>query len=248
MTTVGILSDVHMRNDHRDAVTETLETIRSRLEQENPAHVFVLGDLIQDSEDSATDREHIARVRELLDGLPVTYLLGNHDTVTLPRPEIADILGQTEFRGRLDVEGESFVYLDSQQPDQRVVGAVGQSQREWLAETMPTDAIVLVHHPVGPLPIRDNHWFGDSPARAFLADQQAVLDTVCPAARATVCGHIHQTSAVRYRGVSHLSVNAISKELPDKPVTGTWAVLDLEDTLTADVFVRDEHEKSLTLE
>ncbi|SDJ50482.1 Calcineurin-like phosphoesterase superfamily domain-containing protein [Halovenus aranensis] len=248
MTTVAILTDVHMREEYRSAVTETLKTIRVRLEQEEPAHVFVLGDIIQDSDDAATDRNHVARVADLLDGLPVTYLLGNHDTVSLSREDIGEILGQTEFRGRLDTGETPFVYLDTQRPDHRVIGNVGTEQREWLTKALEPGAVVLLHHPAGPAPIADNHWFWDAPARAFLSDQQAVLDVLCPDARATVNGHIHQTSAVQHRGVPHLSVNAVSKEHPDRPVTGTWALLDLDGPLTADLFVRDSHQQTISLE
>ncbi|MFC7056978.1 metallophosphoesterase family protein [Halovenus salina] len=247
MTTVAILTDVHMREDQQTAVTETLQTIRGRLEQEDPEHVFVLGDLIQDSDNSATDRDQIARVADLLDGVSVTYLLGNHDTVTLSRTEIADLLGQSTFRGSRDVAGTQFVYLDTQRSDHRVLGELGRDQREWLAETVQPGAVVLLHHPVGPFPIQENHWFWDAPARAFLGDQQATLDTICPAARATVSGHIHQTSAVRHRDVAHLSVNAISKEHPDRPVSGHWALLDLDRPLTAELFTGDAHRQTVRL-
>ncbi|MFC7073948.1 metallophosphoesterase family protein [Halovenus rubra] len=247
MTTVGILTDIHMRTEYRSEVADSLLTIYETLSHHNPDHVFVLGDLIQDSDDPDTDKEHVELVAELLAPFQVTYLLGNHDTVNLTRAEIGEIVGQETFYGQLTIDDTTFVYLDSQMGDHRVLGEVDESQREWVATTMDSEPVVLVHHPIAPFSLRNNPWFSDAPARAFLRNQQAVLDTVCPAARATVSGHIHQTTALRYRGVPHLSVNAVSKETEDRPVTGTWALLDFEDRLTADLFVEDTHQRTLQL-
>lgn len=250
MTTVGILSDVHMRKAYRTEVTETLEAVRAALDRRDPDHIFVLGDLINESDDPETDRQHVSLVDELLDELsaPVTYLLGNHDTVTLTRDEVGELLGQETFYGRVNVGTVPFVYLDSSRTGNTVTGELGEHQREWLKSTLPADAIVLLHHPVGPFSLTDNPWFADDPDQAYLRDRQETLDVLSGRARATISGHIHQTSCVRHRNLTHLSVNAISKETADIPVTGTWALLDLEGEVTADIFVRDRQQISFTLD
>lgn len=250
MTTVGILSDVHMRAEQESAVRETLTGICEELRRRDPAHVFVLGDLIEDDRNPTNDRHYVSTVDNLLSTLPapVTYLLGNHDTVNLSRDEVSALLGQDRFYGRLDVEGVPFVYLDTSRGNGRVAGEVGEGQRAWLNRTLPQGAVVLLHHPVGPFPLSGNAWFADAPARAFLLDQQETLDMLSGRARATVSGHIHQTEALQYRGVAHLSLNAISKETPDVPVSGTWALLDVDTDLKADIFVQDRHQQSFLLD
>lgn len=234
MSRIALLSDIHMQNDHVQVIREGLERAVARFEEVDPAHLFVMGDLIEDGDSAATDVENVRRVRDVLQGcsFPVTYMLGNHDVENLSRDELGELLGQDSFYGLEAFDEGAVLYLDSSiEETSGARGRLGPTQREWLDERLvETSApVVLVHHPIGNFDISDNHWFSDHPERAFLGDRKEVLAIfeANGTVGATVSGHIHQTGFTRFRGVPHVSVNAFGKELPDVPFTGTYATLDL---------------------
>ena len=248
MTTVCILSDVHARRGHADAIRETLVSIRDRLAAREPAHVFVLGDLIEDATAPA-DREHVRLVASAFEDCPapVTYLLGNHDVGNLTRGTLGDLLSQEGFYGRVKVGGQPFVYLDSAVAGAGARGALGAAQREWLDEQLSGDEIVLLHHAVGPVSLADNPWFSEYPERALLWDRKELLDLLEGRALATINGHVHQTERTAFRGLTHVAINAVSKETPDTPVTGTYGVLSLDGPPTLSVAVGDREIASFSL-
>lgn len=244
MTTVALVSDVHMRDAHAEAVDAELEAVVRDLAAADPAHVFVLGDLIEDGESAARDAANVEAVRERLSsvGVPVTYLLGNHDVERLDRSRLSDLLGQASFYGVEDVEGTPFVYLDS--PRERGGGPCGEfgaAQRRWLRETLPdlTDPIVVTHHPVGDFDLSENVWFRAFPERAFPCDRKELLAVLEDGARGTISGHVHDTAFTRFSGLPHVSVNAFGKERPDLPVTGTYALVEVGRRVEVDVRTRD---------
>jgi 3',5'-cyclic AMP phosphodiesterase CpdA len=255
VTRLGIVSDVHMREAERDAVERELRAIAERLEGFDPHHVFVLGDLIEDGTTAATDREHVRTVRRVFEvaPFPTTYLLGNHDVENLSRSALASLLGGQPRFGHVDVDGQDVVYLDSSAP--RLAGArgeLGAEQLAYLRELLPTleDAVLLVHHPVGYYDIRENHWFGEFPERAFLGDRQELFEVLAGAGtvRATFSGHIHRNRFARFRGIGHVVVNAVSKELPDVPVTGTHAEVVLGDEVAVEAYERGRPVTSFAFE
>ena len=245
-----------MRAAERDDIERELAAVVERMEGFDPHHAFVLGDLIEDGATPATDREHVDAVVEPFEraAFPTTFLLGNHDVENLSRGTLSEALGGQPRFGHVDVDGLDVVYLDSSAP--RLPGArgeVGEEQLEYLREVLPTvtDAILLVHHPMGDYDIRENHWFGEFPERAFLGDRKELLELVegTGGVRATFGGHIHETGHTRFRGLGHAVVNAFSKELPDVPVTGAHAevVVD-DDAIDVTVFERGRRVASFDLE
>jgi Predicted phosphohydrolases len=225
-----------MRDGYTAEISSELHAVVERLDKEHEiSHTFVLGDLIEDGKSVEGDRENIKRTSSIFEewSVPVTYLLGNHDVEHLSKPQLRSLLGQDEFYGVQDVEGTSFVYLDSAYQKVRgATGKIGPEQLEWLEQIVPTlsDAVLLVHHPVGNFDLRANEWFSEYPERAYLWDRKEVLKRIeGTAVRATISGHIHQVGYDNFRGLPHVSANAFSKELPDVPLTGTYAVLETGD-------------------
>lgn len=237
MTKVGIISDLHMRNEYDDRILEELNAVvRNLNERDGLAHVFVLGDLVDDCGSLDADRENLRRIRSVIEGIsvPVTYLLGNHDVDYLTKDKLGSILEQDAFYGVEEIAGTSFVYLDSTcERGQEPAGRLGPEQMEWLEETLPalSDAIALVHHPVGNFDLRDNPWFAPYPEQAYLWDRKQVLEQfeTSAAVRGTISGHIHTTAYDDFRGVPHVSINAFSRERPDIPLTGTYGVLTVDE-------------------
>lgn len=244
---VAIISDIHMRDGYVEEISTELERVLEKLDREyDPSSAFVLGDLIEDGESASADRENVRRVRSIFENwsVPVTYLLGNHDVERLDRSELRTLLGQERFYGVQRVDDTPFVYLDSSyRRTSGATGQVGPEQLDWLADRLRTlsDPVVLVHHPVGNFDLRRNVWFSEYPERAYLWDRKEVLDRLDDTAvRGTISGHIHQTGYDQFREIPHVSVNAFSKELPDVALTGTYAVLSLDDPAEIEIRTRSE--------
>jgi len=241
MTTIALLSDIHMRETYRAEITNVLGAVRERLAAHDPAHTFVLGDLIEGGSGAETAREHVRTVGSILDvgPSPVTYLPGNHDVGALSPTELGDILAQDRFYGTVTLDDQPFVYLDSTVEGARARGALGADQRAWLRESVPAGAIVLVHHPVGQFSLADSEWFREFPERAYLWDRKELLELIGTRALATISGHVHRTAYTWFRGLSHVSINAVSKESPNEPVSGTYAILSLGGQPRVTVYRRD---------
>jgi len=185
--------------------------------------------LIEDS--SVTqDREKLHTLKDIFEKWPskITYLLGNHDIGTLSKSMIAEILGQDSLYRTIEISNQRFVYLDSTKVDVGARGTLGVEQQNWLQESIPEDAVVLSHHPRGRFDSTANAWFQEYPERAYLWDRKEVLDILADTAKATVSGHIHQAGTINRRGLTHYSLNAISKETPNKPVSGNYALYTIE--------------------
>lgn len=230
MQSVALLSDIHLREEQQSEIIEILCKIKNDiLAQTELGHTFIMGDLIEDSS-STQDREKLQILRDLFEKWPseITYLLGNHDIETLSKSTVAEILGQDSFYGTIEISGHPFVYLDSTKVDVGARGALGVDQQNWLQESIPEDAVVLSHHPLGRFDITANAWFQEYPERAYLWDRKEVLDIIEDTAKATVSAHIHQAETIDRRGLTHYSLNAISKETPNKPVSGNYALYTIE--------------------
>jgi len=233
MTVVGIISDIHLRHEYHDEIINTLTKIKEVYQSQHEiAHTFVLGDLIQDS-NPELDRKHLKQVRSVFDDWvsPVTYLLGNHDTGTLSKEEVASILDQPRFYGTVHIDGYPFVYLDSTEKEIADRGTIGTDQRTWLENSLPSEAIVFSHHPLGPFSLGNNVWFQQYPERGHPWDRKETLRILERNTRATIGGHIHQQSRSDFRDMSHFSVNAVSKETPTKPVSGHFGTLSIGESI-----------------
>lgn len=254
MAELGLVADLHMRESEASGLSAALRDVVDHWESNTPDHAFVLGDVIEDGENARADRDNLQRVREILERLPcdVTYLLGNHDVENLTRAELTDTLDQDRFRGVVELGDTSVIYLDStmeQTPGAR--GALGPDQRQWLEAELRTheQPLVLCHHPLGAFDISENVWFGDYPERAFVFDRKETLDVLDAGGpiRGTISGHIHQPGCGDFRGMTHVSLNAFSKETPELAITGTYAEVSIGDAVSIDVRVGDDRLSSHTI-
>lgn len=229
MTTVALLSDIHMRSSCVDEIAEALHKIQAELNSDTIAHTFVLGDLIED-DTKQRDIEHVRKVKSILDNFPspVTYLLGNHDLGNLSRNELSETLDQNGFYGKTSVDSQQIVHLDSAVKGGGARGALGSEQRQWIRNSVNQDAILLCHHPFGNFSLTENYWFRNYPERAYLWDRKECLQQFDMPPIVTISGHIHQTGQNQFHDLTHWSLNAVSKEHPNKPISGTYALLDLE--------------------
>lgn len=253
MTRLAIFADIHMRDGQVAPITDELNAVCDTLEARSFDHAFVLGDLIEDGDSKAVDEANVERIYHLFEerSFPITYLLGNHDVERLTRERLSELLNQERFHGVVETDRMPVIFLDStKEQTAGARGELGTSQRNWLADVMSEHKrpLVFCHHPLGNFEISDNEWFKDYPERAFLSDRKETLDVIEEngPAHGTISGHIHQTGFTKFRGMAHVSISAFSKELPNIPLTGTYAEVNLDDHVSVSVRTRDDKRTSYT--
>lgn len=254
MTRLALLSDIHLREDEVSEITEELDAVLDILAEDRPDHAFVLGDLIEDNESATVDESNVERIHNLFDDAPfqVTYLLGNHDVENLAHETLSTLVEQEQFYGVRKIDETSVIFLDStKEQTAGARGNIGSDQRNWLAGILPEHdrPLVLCHHPLGNFDISDNEWFKNYPERAFVSDRKETLDVLEKggSVRGTISGHIHQNGFTNFRDMAHVSLNAFSKELPNKPLTGTYAEVEIDNRVTVDIKIREKIVTSYTL-
>lgn len=238
MTRIGVVAEVHMRSEYANSLVDELEWVADRFERDfEPDHVFVLGDVIQHGTSEAEDVRNVQRVADTFNdrSYPVTYLLGNHDVINLTRQDLESILGQERFYGTVTVGDNAFVYLDSALRNvETPSGMIGPAQLSFVQDAVQRDedVFLLVHHPIGDFDLSDNPWFERFPEQAYLCDRKPLLEIArqAPAVKTTVSGHIHKNEHVEFYDIDHLSIGAFSKETREKPVTGTYAEMVIQDS------------------
>ena len=239
---IGVVSDVHMRSEYRAELTEELSGVVDRLEAFDPDLVVALGDLVED-ETAEPDREHVEVVRERLDfGPPLRLLAGNHDVQNLSVETLRSLFG-SPLVGTRRIGGETLVFLNS--AAQRLGDPRGEldgKSLELLAELEPDEPVtVFVHHPLHYRDLSDTVWWSTRPEAAFCGNKRAanaILERL--SVRCVINGHLHDPAYTRYRGIDHVTLNAFSKETPEKPITGTYAEIEIGETTRIEEYVGSE--------
>lgn len=245
---IGILPDIHMRTGERERVTAQLETTIDRLASKDIDLLVAPGDIIQHGETADADLENLERVQDLIDRLdcPARYMAGNHDAMNIDRDRLEDIF-DNELWGRTELDGETLIFLDTSAP--WLSGSRGEVTDEQLtfldeALTDARDATLFVHHPIHYHDVSQTYWWSSYPERAFCGNKKEinrVLDDY-DNVRGVVNAHLHENDLTRYRGIPHVTVNAFSKETREKPVTGTYAIMDIREQIDMHVYVEGSHE------
>lgn len=246
---VGLISDVHLQRTHADEVERELAWVVDHFDDEfRPDVTVVLGDLIEDEGTAQADRRNLRRVTGVLEQLDssVRYLLGNHDVMSLSRAAVRETLDGA-VQGTVEVDGRTLVFLDSSAP--RLADARGELDEKGFAlleRVLPSDPapIVFVHHPLGYRDLRDNAWFAETPEQAFCGNKAAVTRLFERHGRpaAVFNGHLHEADHTTYRGVEHVTVDALGKWRPGEYLGGRYAEVTLDGHATVRIKRRDDLE------
>ena len=239
---LGVVSDVHMRSEYREEVTAELTGVVDRWKEFDPDLVVVLGDLIED-ETPELDREHVERVREILSfGPPLRILAGNHDVMNLSLETLRSLFGNP-LGGVTRMRGETLVFLNSAAPRLgNPRGEIADEHIRLLERLDPAEPItIFVHHPLHYRDLSETVWWPTRPEEAFCGNKTAVNEVLEDlSVRCVINGHLHDPAHTRYRGVNHVTINAFSKEMPEKPVTGTYAEIEIGETVRVETTVGSE--------
>ena len=240
---LGIISDIHMRDEYSEQITESLKTAKENIREFDPDAVAVLGDVIQGG-NREEDIKNIEKVRETLDfSCDTYYLAGNHDSANLSNSELEYFFGN-ELYSVVDKSETSLLILNTSSPwlsGSR--GEVTQEQLEFVKEQMQRNQnfTVLIHHPIHYQDLQDSFWWKNYPERAFCGNKKEINKALRPEKiNCVINGHLHKNSKVKYNKTRHITINALSREKPEKPVTGTYAKCKIGDKNRFEIFERDK--------
>lgn len=238
MSKIGIISDIHYNRKFSKEIKNELERVSKSMKKQDVNHLYILGDLIL--EDSAEeDIESIERVSTILEStINCTYLCGNHDLINISRPKFLDSVGQEETYG-INHHGDfSVVYLDSVVKGEHF-GRLSQNQIK-ISEQYCNEnnkLVFLSHHPLKKYNLTGNKWFMNEPENALCRNYYDFYERInFDKTISCVSGHIHQESTERDL-TNWYSVQAFARRIPysfvksypSPPVTGAYAVAEIED-------------------
>lgn len=236
---IGVIADIHMRKGHISEVSDQLEKTVENLRESSPDLVVALGDLIE-QESPEKDRENLERVKEIMDfDCPVRFMGGNHDAMNFSNNELEEVLGN-ELWGVKKVRDEKIIFLNTSSPwlsGSR--GEVTDEQLEMLEHEMEKDeqATIFVHHPIHYHDVQESYWWDTYPERAFCGNKKEINRILnSEKVRGVINGHLHEHYITEYKGISHVTLNAFSKETREKPVTGTYAEVRVGEEVEVTVF------------
>jgi predicted phosphodiesterase len=242
MLKLAIVSDIHMTSEMEDEVTDVLRHITAEIESFDPDRTVVLGDLIQDENEEA-DQRNINTVLDIFSPLSPRYLAGNHDSRHLSADELRSLLGK-ELWGHERLDNTNLVYLDTSAPHlPQARSEITDDQLSILSDVLDQqkDTLLFAHHPIHYHDISENVWFSEMPELAFCSNKEwlyRVMDKMNPVI-ATFNGHLHENTHSKYDMTDHFTVNAVNKERPGSDtVTGTYALISIGDCIEVNVYDR----------
>jgi hypothetical protein len=195
-------------NPHYDTTLPRAVEAVNQLEQ-RPDFVVFTGDLTQTTDDGGERRRRMAEFSKIAGRLAVKdvkFLAGEHDASLDEGKAFREFFGPTYYTFKH--KGVTFVALDNVSDPQ---GAVGESQRKWLAGELAkgsrTDPIVVLAH----RPLFDLYPSWDWAT----GDGAQVLEVLSPYSNVTVFyGHIHQINHHTTGHINHHSARSLMWPLP----------------------------------
>ncbi|OHV32449.1 MULTISPECIES: metallophosphoesterase [Pseudofrankia] len=214
--TVIQFSDTHIvpEGELYHGMFDTLPNVAAAFDQIEESGLDVAALLLTGDLADAGDLASYRRLRAYVEkragrlGLPVLYLMGNHDNRGPFREGLLDAEPTTEPYDHVHWAGDlRIIALDSTEPGE-ALGELTDAQLDWLAAELATPApagtILALHHPPVPSPIAMlNSMVLAEPER--LAKVIAGTDV-----RIVLCGHAHHATAGVLGGVPVLVAGAVS--------------------------------------
>jgi alkaline phosphatase len=217
---IGMVTDLHYADKPPAGTRFYRETLRkiaeaaSRFQQDQPAMIVELGDLIDAAESVDVEKEYLRRIHQQFTALPGNkhYVLGNHCVATLRKEEFLDGVGQARPHYSFDAGGVHFVVLDAcYRADGQPYGRnnaqwndanIPAAQIEWLRGDLQgthSHTIVFVHQR---LDVKNDYGVKNA------ADIRAELER-SGKVRAVFQGHSHKNDVQSIRGIHYCTLAAM---------------------------------------
>jgi 3',5'-cyclic-AMP phosphodiesterase len=201
--------------------------------------VVNLGDLIEQTETAAADKERYRTAATLLDfGIPILHVVGNHDVVNLDRKTMAGMIGKSGISYALDFLGYHCVVLDGNR-DRKTRPEPFRfdvDQIDWLREDVrQTSLPVLVfsHYPIAPYDLTSNPLFRTlGPEKAFPLRSEIVQEILEKSGKvlAVVSGHMHYAHKEIVRGILHHTIGSFTLNNGQGMPTTEYAIAVVQGT------------------
>lgn len=229
--TFAALTDVHfgprvlfrgkLRKLSDQAPELTRQVVRRLNESTHPDLVLVLGDLIEDESPEA-DRRRYAECLDALAGLkaPVRFVAGNHDTINLSDPHVAQAWGRTApLHYSFDFGGYHFAILRTVERKDVDV-ALPEEQLAWLATDLAAtnlETIVAMHHSAADQHLEGNPWFEQAPHLALAKNRPAIRRIIADSrkVRLVINGHLHWNHVDVHDGIPYVTVQSLVENVDD---------------------------------
>ena len=206
------LSDTHVCKTYKGSLEPLFSRCQSpaentaacfrRLAREQVDFVLMTGDLIH--EGTAEDYAYLREIaEENLGGIPVVYVLGNHDR----KQAFAEGMGLPLREGSLSYVKEfpelRVIVLDSG-VDGKESGAISPEQEQWLAQVLAEKTekttILAFHHPIA--------WERDSLAMPVSPSFRQLVKNSGVAG--IFCGHTHSNSLDDWEGIPQFTADSMA--------------------------------------
>ena len=206
------LSDTHVCKKYEGSLEPLFSRCKSpaentaacfrRLAEEQVDFVLITGDLIH--EGTAEDYAYLREIaEENLAGIPVVYVLGNHDR----KQAFAEGMGISLDQGTLHYVKEfselRVIVLDSG-VDGKESGAISKEQEQWLAQVLAEQTekttVLAFHHPIA--------WENDSLAMTVSESFRELVKNSQVAG--IFCGHTHSNSLDYWEGIPQYTADSMA--------------------------------------
>jgi 3',5'-cyclic-AMP phosphodiesterase len=244
---LGLVADVHfgpptgfdgkLRKLGDQAAELTREFVARMNREVKPDLVVNLGDVVEDQsreEDLARYSEFL-RIMAGLEG-EVLHLAGNHDLRSLTVDDLGR-LWQSDcgLYHSLDRGGFHLVALSALHRGELYI-ELPQEQEAWLRAgldraRLPT--IVLLHHPLADMDLRQNRWFERDPELCLVRGRERVRRILEASGKvvAVFSAHAHWNHLALSEGIPYVTVQSLTENLdddfPGRPARA-YAVVDLD--------------------
>lgn len=217
---VGIVTDLHYADKpsagtrHYRETLAKLEESAIRFEQDKPAFLVELGDLIDAADSVEIEQRYLKTVNREFSAICKDrhYVLGNHCVDTLKKEEFLGTVGQDESYYSFDRGGFHFVVLDScfradgvpysRKNFKWTDANIPAAELEWLEHDLKStdkQVIVFAHQR---LDVSNNHGVrNNAQVRKLLESSKQVL--------AVFQGHSHQNDVTEIEGIHYCTLVAM---------------------------------------
>jgi len=220
---IALLSDTHLPADKEEAFRgfkpwESFKKITPEVIEAKPELIILNGDAAR-LEGKVADYEAVQTLLQpMLDVAPVCIGMGNHDDRANFLTVFKAVAGEKQKIANkhvLVIEHElmRIAVLDSLLYTNKVAGMLGQPQREWLADWLPTvkdrPVIIFVHHTLGA-------------AEGDIADVERLFALLEPHrhVKAIFYGHSHKWVLGERQGIKLINLPAVGYNFGDAEPVG----------------------------
>lgn len=257
----AILTDIHLgpnasykgvlRKLNKDVKVFLKEFIDEMNDNVKPSFVIVLGDLIEDDNETK-DKNNIKYIVETLKKIecPVHYVAWNHDVINISEDDLVELFNQENLYYSFDKWDYHFITLFSKVSEDRTIW-ITEEQKEWLKNDLDATnkkCIVFVHHSLADQNLIGNPWFENRPENCLIANRTEIRSILSSSEKiiSVFNGHLHWNKHDIHDNIPYFTVQSLTENEDDKWIASEayWIVEIIEDKI--DVEIKGNYPKKIS--